>query len=148
MEIASHRRRRHREAGYTLLEIMLVVGIISILIGSAIYMLVGNIDVARQTRVDADFQAISTQLRTYETMNLRMPSTSQGLEALVKRPTSEPKPRRWVQLMERVPLDPWGEPYIYRNPGKLNPRGFDLISKGADRQEGGGDDITNQSSAE
>ncbi len=148
MEIASHRRRRHRQAGYTLFEIMLVLGIIAVLVGSAIYLLVGNLDVAKQARVDADFQAISTQLRTYEMQNLRMPSSAQGLEALVKRPSSEPKPRRWIQLMERVPLDPWGETYIYRNPGKLNPRGFDLISKGPDRQEGGGDDITNQSSAE
>lgn len=148
MEIISHRRRSYREAGYTLFEIMLVLGIIAVLVGSAIYLLVGNLDVAKQARVDADFQAISTQLRTYEMANLRMPSTAQGLEALVKKPSSEPKPRRWTQLLERVPLDPWGEPYIYRNPGKLNPRGFDLISKGPDRQEGGGDDITNQASAE
>ena len=135
-------------AGYTLFEIMLVLGIIAVLVGSAIYLLVGNIDVARQSRVDADFQAISTQLRTYEMQNMRMPTTAQGLEALVKRPSAEPAPRRWIQLMERVPLDPWGEPYLYRNPGKLNPRGFDLVSKGPDRQEGGGDDITNQSSTD
>ena len=64
MEIASHRRRRHREAGYTLLEIMLVVGIISILIGSAIYMLVGNIDVARRPvwmRISGDQQLAPTR---------------------------------------------------------------------------------------
>jgi general secretion pathway protein G len=143
----SPRNLRHK-AGYTLFEIMLVLGIIAVLVGSAIYLLVGNIDVARQSRVDADFQAISTQLRTYEMQNMRMPTSAQGLEALVQRPSAEPAPRRWIQLMERVPLDPWGEPYLYRNPGKLNPRGFDLVSKGPDRQEGGGDDITNQSSTE
>jgi general secretion pathway protein G len=148
MSTARPRRRPLREAGYTLFEIMLVLGIIAVLVGSAIYLLVGNIDVARQSRVDADFQAISTQLRTYEMQNLRMPTTAQGLEALVKRPSSEPKPRRWIQLLERVPLDPWGETYVYRNPGKLNPRGFDLISKGADRQEGTEDDITNQAASE
>jgi general secretion pathway protein G len=142
-----YRPLRHA-AGYTLFEIMLVLGIIAVLVGSAIYLLVGNIDVARQSRVDADFQAISTQLRTYEMQNMRMPTTAQGLEALVRRPSAEPMPRRWIQLMERVPLDPWGEPYLYRNPGKLNPKGFDLISKGPDRTEGGGDDITNQSSAD
>jgi general secretion pathway protein G len=144
-----HPRRVSRRTGaYTLFEIMLVLGIIAVLVGSAIYLLVGNIDVARQSRVDADFQAISTQLRTYEMQNMRMPTTAQGLEALVRRPSTEPLPRRWVQLMERVPLDPWGEPYLYRNPGKLNPQGFDLLSKGPDRTEGGGDDITNQSSAD
>ncbi len=142
-----HPRTRFASAAYTLFEIMLVLGIIAVLVGSAIYLLVGNIDVARQSRVDADFLAIGTQLRTYEMQNMRMPTTTQGLEALVKRPTSEPQPRRWLQLMERVPLDPWGEPYLYRNPGKVNPRGFDLISKGPDRQEGGGDDMTNQKSA-
>lgn len=143
------RRRSCRDlAAYTLFEIMLVLGIIAVLVGSAIYLLVGNIDVARQSRVDADFQAISTQLRTYEMQNMRMPTTAQGLEALVRRPSAEPAPRRWIQLMERVPLDPWGEPYLYGNPGKLNPKGFDLISKGPDRTEGGGDDITNQSSAD
>ena len=142
-----HPRTRFASAAYTLFEIMLVLGIIAVLVGSAIYLLVGNIDVARQSRVDADFLAIGTQLRTYEMQKMRRPTTTQGLEALVKRPTSEPQPRRWLQLMERVPLDPWGEPYLYRNPGKLNPRGFDLISKGPDRQEGGGDDMTNQKSA-
>lgn len=144
--ISIERRTLPRARGYTLFEIMLVLGIIAVLVGSAIYLLVGNIDVARQSRVDADFQAISTQLRTYEMQNMRMPTTEQGLQALVTRPSSPPQPRRWVQLMERVPLDPWGEPYQYRNPGTLNPQGFDLISKGPDRQMGTEDDITNKSS--
>jgi general secretion pathway protein G len=139
-------RSRLRPGGYTLFEIMLVLGIIAVLVGSAIYLLVGNIDVARQSRVDADFQAISTQLRTYEMQNMRMPTTAQGLQALVTRPSAPPQPRRWIQLLERIPLDPWGEPYEYRNPGTLNPAGFDLVSKGPDRQLGTDDDITNKSS--
>lgn len=130
-----------RQAGYTLIEIMTVLMIIAVLVGSVVYLLVGNVDVARTSRVDADFQALATQLRTYEMMNMRMPSS---LEALVRRPGGADAPRRWVQLLERIPLDPWGEPYEYRNPGRLNPRGFDLISKGPDRQLGTEDDITNQ----
>ena len=140
-------RPRSRNAGYTLIEIMTVLMIIAVLVGSVVYLLVGNVDVARTSRVDADFQAIATQLRTYEMMNMRMPSTGQGLDALVKRPGGEPAPRRWIQLLERVPLDPWGEPYQYSNPGKLNPRGFDLVSKGPDRQLGTEDDLNNQTSA-
>jgi general secretion pathway protein G len=140
--------RRLASAGYTLFEIMLVLGIIAVLLGSAIYKLGGNLEVAKNKVVDADFQAISTQLRTYEMQNMRMPTTAQGLEALVKRPSVEPAPRRWIQLMDGVPLDPWHEKYIYANPGKLNPRGFDLVSKGPDRVEGGGDDITNQKSSD
>jgi general secretion pathway protein G len=136
-------RRRWHSPGYTLFEIMLVLGIIAVLVGSAIYLLVGNIDVARESRVEADIQAISTQLRVFEMQNLRPPTTQQGLKALVSRPSTEPVPRRWRQLLEKIPLDPWGEEYVYYSPGKKNPKGFDLFSKGPDRQEGGGDDIGN-----
>jgi general secretion pathway protein G len=135
--------RSQRSAGYTLFEIMLVLGIIAVLVGSAIYLLVGNIDVARESRVEADIQSISTQLRVYEMQNLRPPTTAQGLKALVTRPGGDPPPRRWKQLLERVPLDPWGEEYVYHWPGKKNTKGFDLFSKGPDRTEGGGDDIGN-----
>jgi len=128
--------RIHRYSdGYTLFEIMLVLGIISVLVGSAIYLLANNIDVAKEQRVDADFQAIVTQLKTYEMLNYAFPSTEQGLEALVKKPAAEPSPRKWKKLMESVPLDPWGNPYRYQNPGTMNPDGFDLKSLGADRKE-------------
>ena len=111
---------------------MLVLGIIAVLVGSAIYMLVGNIDVAKDQRVESDIQAISMQLRTYEMLNYRKPTTEQGLKALVQEPGTDPKPRKWKQLMKSVPLDPWGAEYVYRNPGKLNPGGFDLYSLGPD----------------
>jgi len=114
---------------------MLVLGIIAVLVGSAIYMLVGNIDVAKDQRVESDIQAISMQLRTYEMLNYRKPTTEQGLKALVQQPNTDPKPRKWKQLMKSVPLDPWGAEYVYRNPGKLNPAGFDLYSLGPDGKE-------------
>lgn len=126
--------RDRKSAAYTLFEIMLVLGIISVLVGSAIYMLVGNLDVAKIQRVDADFKAISTQLKTYEMMNFNFPSTEQGLDALVKRPTSDPQPRKWYKLMDLVPLDPWGTPYQYANPGKVNTASFDLYSYGPDKK--------------
>jgi general secretion pathway protein G len=128
------RQRRFVHAGYTLFEIMLVLGIISVLVGSAIYMLAGNIDVAKEQRVDSDIEAISMQLRTYEMLNYRMPTTEQGLQALVSQPATEPRPRRWKQLMKEVPLDPWGNEYVYRNPGKGG-GGFDLYSLGPDGKE-------------
>ena len=74
-------------------------------------------------------------LRTYEMGNYRKPTTEQGLKALVQQPTSDPKPRRWKQLMDSVPLDPWGAEYVYRNPGKFNPSGYDLFSLGPDGKE-------------
>lgn len=133
--VKSPKFRRRTDAGYTLFEIMLVLGIIAVLVGSAIYMLVGNVDVAKEQRVESDIQAISMQLRTYEMLNYRRPSTEQGLQALVSQPTSDPKPRKWKQLMKSVPVDPWGNPYVYRNPGKLNPGAYDLYSLGPDGKE-------------
>lgn len=133
------RSRLGSRRGYTLFEIMLVLGIISILVGSAIYLLVGNIDEAREQRVEADIQAISTQLRTYEMQNLTFPTTAQGLDALVNKPSGDPQPRRWRMLMEEVPLDPWGTPYQYAYPGKLKPGGYDLYSLGPDRVESADD---------
>jgi general secretion pathway protein G len=135
-----HRRHRHvrREEGYTLFEIMLVLGIIAVLVGSAIYMLSGNIDVAKEQRVASDLQAISMQLRTYEMLNYRKPTTEQGLKALVEVPSADPKPQHWKKLMEGVPLDPWGNEYVYRNPGKVKPDGFDLYSLGPQGKEGDG----------
>jgi len=125
------RRLRH-EAGYTLFEIMLVLGIIAVLVGSAIYLLAGNLDIAKEQRVDSDIQAIKTQLRSYEMLNFSMPSSAQGLQALVTKPTTEPLPRKWRNLMESVPLDPWGHPYVYEFPGRKNPGKFDIYSLGPD----------------
>ena len=130
--------KKPKESGYTLFEIMLVLGIIAVLVGSAIYMLSGNIDVAKEQRVTSDIQAISMQLRTYEMLNFRKPTTEQGLKALVAMPASDPKPQRWKKLMESVPLDPWGNEYVYRNPGKYKTDGFDLYSLGPQGKEGEG----------
>lgn len=127
-----------RESGYTLFEIMLVLGIIAVLVGSAIYMLAGNIDVAKEQRVQSDVQAITMQLRTYEMLNYRKPTTEQGLKALVQMPSSAPKPQHWKKLMESVPLDPWGNEYVYYNPGKTKTDGFDLYSLGPKGAEGEG----------
>lgn len=134
MNFRLNQKSRFTNSGYTLFEIMLVLGIIAVLVGSAIYMLVGNIDVAKEQRVDSDIEAISMQLRTYEMLNYRMPTTEQGLKALVTQPTTEPRPRRWKQLMKTVPVDPWGNEYIYRIPGKGG-AAFDIYSLGPDGKE-------------
>ena len=135
---SSFSRSNYREssAAYTLFEIMLVLGIISVLVGSAIYMLAGNIDVAKAQRVDSDLQSIGTQLRTYEILNYTLPTTEQGLDAMVTFPAGDPAPTRWRRLLEKVPLDPWGTPYAYRNPPKVsNTKGYDLFSYGPDKKE-------------
>jgi general secretion pathway protein G len=133
-------KRLPQSAGFTLLEIMLVVTIIALLLGTAIYKLSGNVEYAKDTRVEADIQGISTQLKLYESMNGFMPTTEQGLQALVVQPDSDPKPTRWYQLYKEMPKDPWQVPYIYRNPGVKNPNGYDLFSAGPDRKADTADD--------
>lgn len=130
-------------AGFTLFEIMLVVVIIVLLGGAAINYMGGNVGIAQETRVRTDLQAISTQLKIYQAVNGFYPTTEQGLAALIAAPTTEPKPRQWRQLMEKMPIDPWGNNYHYVSPGKHNPNSFDLYSAGADRKADTADDIGN-----
>jgi general secretion pathway protein G len=124
---------RKNQQAFTLLEIMLVVTIIAILMGAAIYKLAGNVEIAKHTAVTADVQALGTQLKLYESMNGFFPTTEQGLQALVTPPETDPKPARWYQLFKEVPKDPWHNNYIYRCPGVKNPGGYDLFSAGPDR---------------
>src|SRR4029079_13960958 len=84
--------------------------------------------------VQADGQAIKTQLQLYESMNGFYPTTEQGLQALVTQPDKDPRPARWYQLFKEMPKDPWGNDYIYRCPGLKNPSGYDLYSAGPDPQ--------------
>lgn len=129
-------------SGFTLLEIMLVLGIIAILVSSSIYLLSGNIDVAKDSRVESDIKTIGTQIKAYEMSNFAPPTTEQGLAALVEPPTAAPEPRRWKKLLEEIPMDPWGRPYQYRSPGEKNPGGYDLFSLGQDGVESA-DDLGN-----
>jgi len=121
----------------------MVVIIIGLLVGAAVKMMTGNLGIAQDTRVKADVDALSTQLKLYAGLNGFLPTTAQGLDALVNQPSGEPRPREWRQLMDKVPLDPWGTPYNYAAPGTHNPKGFDVWSSGPDRLPGTGDDLGN-----
>jgi general secretion pathway protein G len=131
---------RTRQNGFTLLEIMLVVGIIILILGVAVTKLGPTTGIAKDMRVRADIQAINTQLRLYESMNGFVPTTEQGLKALVVQPDTEPKPSRWYQLFTEMPKDPWQNDYIYLSPGKKNPDTYDLYSAGPDRKPDTADD--------
>ena len=135
--------QRKTTAAFTLLEIMLVVMIIALLAGSAIYLMRGNVDQAKFTRAEADIQNLMTQLQMYEVQNGTYPSSQQGMQALVERPVGEPQPRRWRPLLENVPLDPWGNVYLIRNPATKSKSGIDLYSAGPDRQANTDDDVGN-----
>jgi len=134
---------RSRAQGFTLIEIVIVLTIISILAAGSIYMLKGNVDVAKETRVDGDLQNIMTQLQLYEARNMRPPSTEQGMKALVEKPTTEPLPERWTALMETVPKDPWGQEYKYRYPATKSKKSYDVWTIGKDGADGTEDDIGN-----
>lgn len=130
MNLPTYSLRRTAPAGFTLIEIMLVVGIITVLMGSAIFMLTGNLDYARITRAEADVSSLSGQVQTYE-LRFGPLSPSQGLKALT---TCKPR------LLEEVPKDPWGQEYGIKY-DSASSKGFRIYSKGPDRVEGGGDDI-------
>lgn len=131
---------KKRQNAFTLLEIMLVISIIVVLLGLAISKMGNPTGFAKGVAVRADVQAIGTQLKLYESMNGFLPTTEQGLQALVTQPSTEPRPNRWYQLFKEVPKDPFGNNYIYFSPGRKNPTGYDLYSAGPDRKADTADD--------
>jgi general secretion pathway protein G len=139
-----HGARRRRRAAFTLLEVMLVVMIIALLAGAAVYKMYQNVEIARIERARSDIQNIKTQLLYYEVSNGTLPTTEQGLQALVQRPAGDPAPKRWMQLLPSIPEDPWGVPYQYRSPSILNsPDGFDLFAVAKDKKPNTADDVGN-----
>ena len=132
--------KKQRQSAFTLLEIMLVISIIVVLLGLAISKMGNPTGFAKGVAVRADIQAIGTQLKLYESMNGFLPTTEQGLQALVTQPSTEPRPQRWYQLFKEVPKDPFGNNYIYLSPGRKNPTGYDLYSAGQDRKADTADD--------
>src|SRR5438445_13569140 len=116
-------RTKRKQQSFTLLEIMLVVSIIVIILGVAISKLGNTTAIAKTMRVQADVEAIKTQLQRYESMNGFYPTTEQGLQALVTQPDKDPRPARWDQLFKEMPQDPCGKQSIYRCAGLQNPSG-------------------------
>ena len=125
---------------------MIVVVIIGVLAAMVVPRLTGRAEGARRAAAEADIKAnISVALDLYELDNGTFPSTEQGLEALMQKPTANPAPSNWngPYLKGGLPKDPWGRPYAYVFPGQQHERGYDLFSYGPDGVEGGGDDIVN-----
>lgn len=128
-----------RQHGFTLIEIMVVVVILSVLIGLVAPNILGRVDEARVTAAKTDIETLGQSLELYKLDNHHYPSTDQGLEALVKKPTGSPEPRNWNSsgyLKKRtIPLDPWGNEYVYLS--VANGSRYELYSLGADGREGG-----------
>jgi len=139
-------RQPHRSsvAAFTLVEMLLVVGIIALLVGSGLYKMS---DVREGTRIQAAKAKVSklqSDVLAYELDNGMYPTTEQGLKALVERPSGNPQPRNWRQIRQYVPVDPWQNEYQYAYPGRQNPRQFEIYSYGPDGQPGTADDISSQ----
>jgi general secretion pathway protein G len=132
--------RKRRQTGFTLIEIMLVVTIIALLLGTAIYKFSPVVDWVKSVRVQSDIKSVRTALQTYQSTNGFYPTTEQGLQALVQRPQVDPIPERWFKFMESVPKDPWASTYVYRCPGIKYPDSYDLFSAGPDRTPDTADD--------
>jgi general secretion pathway protein G len=127
----------HTTAGFTLIEVMVVVVILGLLAAIIVPRIMNRPDEARVVAARADIAAISQALKLYRLDSGFYPSSEQGLAALIAPPTSEPVPRNWKPggYLDRMPKDPWGSDYLYLNPGVRGE--IDVYSLGADRQPGG-----------
>lgn len=129
---------RHSQRGFTLIEIMVVVVILAILATFIVPNIMGAPGEARITKAHHDIRVIENALERYKLDNYRYPTTEQGLQALVTRPTTPPIPENWKPggYLKELPEDPWGRPYQYLGPRDTGgrPRIFTL---GADHRPGG-----------
>ena len=138
------RMNRTKQAGFTLIEIMLVVVIMGILMTIAVVKLGGKTRDAQITATRADIKAYGTALSLFELDNGFYPTTEQGLQALVVKPGTPPEALHWKTYLEQpVHNDQWGSPYHYKCPGDHKPDGYDLSSAGPNGIPGDADDITN-----
>lgn len=129
------------QSGFSLIEIMVVLVIIGLLVSIVAPNVLDQADDARVQKVKADFGAIDTSLSLYRLNNFTYPTSEQGLEALVKKPTIDPIPNNWKKggYLKDLPLDPWGRPYLYLSPAEFSEDDYDIYSLGADGVTGGED---------
>ncbi len=129
-----------KSQGFTLIEILIVVVILSILAIAVVPQFLDQPEKARVARAQSDIQNLKTALSMYKLDNFSYPSTSQGLQALVSKPAGQPLAKNWKPggYMEKMVRDPWGNDYQYLNPG--NHGAIDIYSFGKDGQPGGDGD--------
>jgi general secretion pathway protein G len=130
-------QRYEKQNGFTLIELMVVLVILGVLAALIVPRVMDRPDEARVMAAKQDIAALVQSLKLYRLDNMRYPSTEQGLQALVAKPTLEPVPGNWKPggYLDKLPKDPWGTPYQYLHPGRNGE--IDVFSLGADGQPGG-----------
>ena len=124
-----------KRRGFTLIEVMVVVVILGILAALIVPKIMDRPDEARVVAARQDIASLVQALKLYRLDNHAYPTTAQGLQALVTKPTVDPVPPAWHGYLERLPMDPWGHPYQYLSPGLQGE--IDIFSYGADGAPGG-----------
>ena len=138
------RTRRLQSPGFTLIELLLVLVILATLAAIVVPKFTGRSKQARVTAAEAEISLLGVAISGFEIDTGSLPTTDQGLEALIDEPANA-KGWRGPYLERGVPKDPWGNDYVYTEPGTHNTHGYDLYSVGPDDRQGGGDDIDNWS---
>jgi len=125
------------QQGFTLIEIMVVVAILAILGAAVVPKIMDRPEEARRVRAKQDISSLVAALQLYKLDNFSVPSTDQGLEALIEKPGGDPEPANWKEggYVEKLTKDPWGRDYVYAAPGENGE--YDIISYARDGREGG-----------
>jgi general secretion pathway protein G len=146
MNLQLHTHRSGARAGFSLLELLLVLVILAILAGIVGSRFVGQSQAARIKAAKAQLEHLTLALNRFEIDLGRFPTGSEGLRVLIEKPSDAGKAWQGPYLDgNALPVDQWNTPWNYRQPGQKRPEGFDLWSNGPDGHEGGGDDIANWS---
>ncbi len=136
-----------KQSGFTLIEVIVVLVILGILASIIAPNVIGNVDKARVVKAKQDIRAIESALQMYRVDNFRYPTTDQGLQALVEKPSSGTEAKNWQKggYIPKLPKDPWQNEYQFISPGESGD--YDIYTLGADGVPGGEDynkDISNQ----
>jgi len=135
--------RAQRSRGFTLIELVVVMTILTILAGAVAIQITNRTRHAKRARALQDVNTLETALDLYAADNGSPPTTQQGLQALRHKPSSAPVPQNWNgPYIKKSPTDPWGNEYVYRYPGQMNPDGYDVLCYGEDGRPGGSDEFS------